>query len=102
MDAPNPKMIHPKIGSRMNRSKSQAKSPKIRHTLLRNKQEFLLEMTSTHAANAAAKVTTSIMRRSMIALCSWNRAALEPRYINTVRVSRELKVKPTRASHAVK
>ena len=102
MDAPNPKMIHPKISSRMNRSKSQAKAPKIRHILLRNKREFLLEVASTHIANAAARVTTSIIRPSMIALCSWNRAALEPHYINTTRVSRELKVKPTRASHAVK
>ena len=78
MDAPNPKMTHPKIGSRMKRSKSQAKAPKIRHTLLKNKGEFLLEVASTHAANDVVKVTTSIIRPSMIALCSWNRAAPEP------------------------
>ena len=78
MDAPNAKITHPKIGLRMKRSKSQAKAPKIRHTLLKNKGEFLLEVTSTQAANAVAKVTTSIIRPSMIALCSWNRAAPEP------------------------
>ena len=61
-----------------------------------------MDVASTHAANAAMKVTTSIIRPSMIALCSWNRAAPEPRYINTTRVSRELKKNPTRASHAVK
>ena len=77
MDAPNPKMTHPKIGSRMKRSKSQAKAPKIRHTLLKNKGEFLLEVASTHAANDVVKVT-SIIRPSMIALCSWNKAAPEP------------------------
>ena len=102
MDALNPKMTHPKIGSRMKRSKSQAKAPKIRHTLLRNKREFLLEVASTHAANAAVKVSTSIIRPSMIALFSWNRAALKPRYSNTTRVSRELKKNPTRASYAMK
>ena len=78
MDAPNPRMAHPKIGSRMKRSKSQAKAPKIRHTLMKNKGEFLLEAACTHAANTVVKVTTSIIRPSMIALCSWNRAAPEP------------------------
>ena len=77
MDAPNPRLAHPKIGSRMKRSKSQAKAPKIRHTLLKNKGEFLLEA-ATHTANTVVKVTTSIIRPSMIALCSWNIAAPEP------------------------
>ena len=45
---------------------------------MKNKGEFLLEVTSTHVANAVVKVTTSIIRPSMIALCSWNRAAPEP------------------------
>ena len=78
MDAHNARMTHPKIGLRMKRSKSQAKAPKIRHTLLKNKGEFLLEVASTHAANAVVKVSTSIIRPSMIALCSWNRAVAEP------------------------
>ena len=50
----------------------------------------------------AVKGSTSIIRPSMIALYSWNRAALKPRYSNTTRVSRELKKNPTRASYAVK
>ena len=78
MDAPNAKITHPKIGLRMKRSKAQAKAPKIRHTLLKNKGEFLLEVANTHAANAVVKVTTSIIRPSVIALCSWNRVAPEP------------------------
>ena len=71
-------MIHLKIGSRMKRSKSQVKAHKIGHILLKNRGEFLLEVASTHAANAVVKVTISIIRPSMIALCSWNRAAPEP------------------------
>ena len=78
MDAPNARMTHPKIGLRMKRSKSQAKAPELRHTLLKNKGEFLLEVANTHATNAVVKVTTSIIRPCMIALCSWNGAVPEP------------------------
>ena len=78
MEAPKAKITHPKIGLRMKKSKSQAKAPKRRHTLLKNKGEFLLEVANTHAANAVVKVTTSIIRPSVIALCSWNRVAPEP------------------------
>ena len=71
------KTNHPKEGARIKSSKSDAKAPEIRHTLL-NKGIYLgLEVRNIAATNAIVQVHTSIVKSNMIAPCSWNKAAPE-------------------------
>ena len=71
------KTNHPKGGKRIKSSKSDAKAPEIRHTLLKKGIYLGLEVCSIAAANAIVQVHTSIVKSNMIVPCSWNKAAPE-------------------------
>ena len=68
---------HPKGGTSIKMSKSQAKAPQIRHTNSTKRRELLWEFGSVTIANAIVPVQTSIINSTMMTLCSWNRAPSE-------------------------
>ena len=72
MDTHTMRMNHPKGGTRINNSKSQAKAPETRHTALKKWQQFWLEVGSVVTTNAKMQTHTFIIKRNIVAPCVWN------------------------------